>query len=732
MPLLTQYPFWFPVRKFDDRVGLHKNFRYLEDFMRVINFGSAQHADITVAPSDAYETSSADFILSGSNDHILMQTIIDIAKLDNLWVHVLSGTVNVTSEINVGSGQFRLSGNGMGNTVWKAGTWSGDSYMFRGDQGSGIFYANDFTIDGQSNVGSGYVAITTASKGTCRWDRVEVKNCTSVNGAGVRFDRAATSDGWFNECIIGPNTGPGMVFDREDSAQITNCIIDSNTGHGIRAGGTNEISMRIIGNVIINGTADGIESSGAIQDANDCIIIGNIIRDNAGTSIDLDGGGHIIVGNILIANGTNAPNATGVIMGNTTGNTVEAHTIAAHSDTTATGTELETLTDGSDADALHTHSADGIDTSAIHDDVASEISVITEKVTPVGADLLLIEDSASANAKKRLQLTNLPGGTDPNAIHDNVASEISAITEKVSPVGADILVIEDSASANAKKRVQITNLPAGADTGTDLTTKGDLHGYTTTQARVPVGTNNQVLTADSAQSLGVKWAAAAGGNIPQWIEYLAARQSDETSNAADDFFDDASLDAAWTTLTVTGGQTITELYDRLSVRITTGQTSSDLNAVIKSKTPSIGDVIETRVAATQVNTGGTNDLLMTGLVMADGNTSTSNCVVMMAHRSNLNGRWGWITTSRDGTFTNASVGSINTEWHHPGDQIYLRLEYDASNSFKLFMSPDGISWHALGTEAATLTPTHVGLIWSSWGDSANGQIVSYDYFRYNV
>ena len=34
---------------------------------------------------------------------------------------------------------------------------------------------------------------------------------------------------------------------------------------------------------------------------------------------------------------------------------VEAHTVASHSDTTATGAELETLTDGSDADALHAH-----------------------------------------------------------------------------------------------------------------------------------------------------------------------------------------------------------------------------------------------------------------------------------------------------------------------------------------------------------------------------------------
>lgn len=42
-----------------------------------------------------------------------------------------------------------------------------------------------------------------------------------------------------------------------------------------------------------------------------------------------------------------------------------------------------------------------------------------------------------------------------------------------------------------------------------LTTKGDLWGYSTVDARVPVGTDGQVLTADSGQALGVSWQTAA-------------------------------------------------------------------------------------------------------------------------------------------------------------------------------------------------------------------------------
>jgi hypothetical protein len=50
----------------------------------------------------------------------------------------------------------------------------------------------------------------------------------------------------------------------------------------------------------------------------------------------------------------------------------------------------------------------------------------------------------------------------------------------------------------------------GGGTASPLTTKGDIYTYTTVDARLPVGTNGQVLKANSATSTGLEWGAATG------------------------------------------------------------------------------------------------------------------------------------------------------------------------------------------------------------------------------
>jgi hypothetical protein len=58
-----------------------------------------------------------------------------------------------------------------------------------------------------------------------------------------------------------------------------------------------------------------------------------------------------------------------------------------------------------------------------------------------------------------------------------------------------------------------------------LTTKGDILGFDTAINRVPIGTNNQVLTADSAQALGLKWATPAAPAAAGVFAYAATSQN---------------------------------------------------------------------------------------------------------------------------------------------------------------------------------------------------------------
>jgi len=64
-------------------------------------------------------------------------------------------------------------------------------------------------------------------------------------------------------------------------------------------------------------------------------------------------------------------------------------------------------------------------------------------------------------------------------------------------------------------------LAPGTDEGFDLTTKGDMHGYSSANARIPISTDSFTLFCDSGEALGLKW----GANTTSFI--LAC--SDETT-----------------------------------------------------------------------------------------------------------------------------------------------------------------------------------------------------------
>ena len=141
----------------------------------------------------------------------------------------------------------------------------------------------------------------------------------------------------------------------------------------------------------------------------------------------------------------------------------------------------------------------GVDTTAIHDNVGSEISAIAAKAIPSAADFLVIEDAGAGNAKRSITVGDLPvvapaahaashqnggsdeinvaglngvladdqpaipaAGIDTTAIHDNVDGEIVAVALKASPVVGDLLLIENAGAPNAKQRITIGSLPAAA------------------------------------------------------------------------------------------------------------------------------------------------------------------------------------------------------------------------------------------------------------------------------
>jgi len=96
----------------------------------------------------------------------------------------------------------------------------------------------------------------------------------------------------------------------------------------------------------------------------------------------------------------------------------------------------------------------GTDANAVHVNVGGEINGITAKGTPTTSDILLIEDAADGNNKKKITIADLPATSDANAVHVNAANEITAITEKTSVASDDEFIIEDSADSGNKKSIK--------------------------------------------------------------------------------------------------------------------------------------------------------------------------------------------------------------------------------------------------------------------------------------
>ena len=182
------------------------------------------------------------------------------------------------------------------------------------------------------------------------------------------------------------------------------------------------------------------------------------------------------------------------------------------------------------------------------------------------------------------------------------------------------------------------NVSVGSSSGSSpLTTKGDLYGYSTTNARIPVGTNTYVLTADSTQALGLKWAPAATGSasIPTCSDTSGSGTA-QSCTTSPSFTPVAGSAIVYTTTTANSGTGLTLNVNSLGAKSvakwqsTTTLAAGDIAANKQVLMTYDGTNWETTTIGNAPSGGGGSGAMtnITGAVTVSGCTVTSGvCVV---------------------------------------------------------------------------------------------------------
>lgn len=172
----------------------------------------------------------------------------------------------------------------------------------------------------------------------------------------------------------------------------------------------------------------------------------------------------------------------------------------------------------------------------------------TTSYTLVAADAGTVVSVNSTSATTITVNTGLFSAGDTVTIQNwgSGAVTITAGTATVNTAGSLIVPQYDGGVlyfTSASAAIYFDFVQAGAVS--PLTTKGDLYGFGSSDARIPIGTNGQILTADSAETLGLKWAtpAGGGGKVLQVVQSLTTGYIAITSN---DTYGDANLSATIT------------------------------------------------------------------------------------------------------------------------------------------------------------------------------------------
>lgn len=151
-------------------------------------------------------------------------------------------------------------------------------------------------------------------------------------------------------------------------------------------------------------------------------------------------------------------------------------------------------------------------------------------------DYLIVVDThdttqAPTGTDKKLTPSQLFGTSVGDVTYSGFTAtvgQVNGVTYPATP-SANTVPVVGAGNAVAYQQVPIAAGGTGQSTAaaafaalSPLTTKGDLSGYATAPARIPVGTDGYVLTADSTQTTGLKWAQVTGTGTVTTVSVVSA------------------------------------------------------------------------------------------------------------------------------------------------------------------------------------------------------------------
>lgn len=297
--------------------------------------------------------------------------------------------------------------------------------------------------------------------------------------------------------------------------------------------------------------------------------------------------------------------------------------------------------------------------------------------------------------------------TSPNATDTLVGKATTDTLTNKSISGSTNTITNVSLTTGVTGTLPIGNGGTGQTTAnpafnalSPLTTKGDLVSYSTVNARLPVGSDGFVLTADSAQTLGVSWAAAAAA--PTYVKEtynlglsvavaanavtIALKQADGSTNPSTG---SAAVKIGFRSSTATSGAHVERsVTAALSTVISSGSTGGTTSGV------------QSTVYLYAIDNAGTVELAWSSIVFDEeslqsttaeggaGAADSINVLYSTTARSNVAIRLigKFISTQATAGTWASSPTLVSIIDFDPNADVYVKATWDGTNGFTISSS----------------------------------------------